>query len=157
MRRPPLQAILWDIDGTLLDSEPWHRDATIAVCRQHGYELSDQGYTATLGVAFTDLYAQLHAVRPMPLSFQAWADAITDAYLERIAEVEARASAFALVDAFARRGRRWTRMPAAARMMAENGAACGRPACPTPAGGWSRRISAPWPFRISSSPSAATT
>ncbi|CAO3423443.1 HAD family hydrolase [Azospirillum argentinense] len=104
LARPPLQAILWDIDGTLLDSEPWHQRATIAVCRLHGHALSDTDYSATLGVAFPELYARLHATRPMALTFREWADAITDLYLERIAEVEARAGALALVDAFAERG-----------------------------------------------------
>lgn len=119
MSRPPLQAILWDIDGTLLDSEPWHRAATIAVCNRHGVELSPEGHAATVGVAFPELYARLQAVKPMGLTFEAWADAITDMYLERIAEVEARASAFALVDAFARRGLRQACVSNAGRRVVE--------------------------------------
>ncbi|MBP2315187.1 HAD family hydrolase [Azospirillum soli] len=102
----PIQAILWDIDGTLLDSEPWHQHSTIAVCRRLGHEMSDADYANTLGIAFPELYARLHAARPMVLTFREWADAITDIYLERIAEVEARAGAFALVEAFASRGLR---------------------------------------------------
>jgi len=104
--RPPLQAVLWDIDGTLLDSEPWHQRATIAVCRTHGYELTDEQYAATLGIAFPDFYARLHAERPMPVSFEAWAGAITDHYIERIGQVNPRDGAFALVEAFAARGLR---------------------------------------------------
>ncbi|HYG89842.1 MAG TPA: HAD family phosphatase [Azospirillum sp.] len=104
--RPPLQAILWDIDGTLLDSEPWHQRATIAVCRTHGYELTDEQYAATLGIAFPEFYARLDAARPMPVSFASWVDAITDLYIERIGEVAPREGAFALVEAFAARGLR---------------------------------------------------
>lgn len=102
----PIQAILWDIDGTLLDSEPWHQRSTIAVCRQLGHDMSDAEYANTLGIAFPELYERLHAARPMALTFREWADAITDIYLERIAEVEERAGAFALVEAFAVRGLR---------------------------------------------------
>ncbi|WP_448202646.1 HAD family hydrolase [Azospirillum sp. sgz302134] len=97
---------MWDIDGTLLDSEPWHQRATIAVCRQHGHDMDEAQYAGSLGIAFPEFYARLNAVRPMPLSFRQWADAITDIYLERIAEVEARAGAVALVEAFAERGLR---------------------------------------------------
>ena len=102
--RPPLQAILWDIDGTLLDSEPWHQRATIAVCRSHGYEMSDAQYASTLGIAFPEFYARLHAAQPMPVSFDEWAGAITDHYIARIQQVEPRDGAFALVEAFAARG-----------------------------------------------------
>ena len=104
--RPPLQAILWDIDGTLLDSEPWHQRATIAVCRSHGYEMSDAQYASTLGIAFPEFYARLHAAQPMPVSFDEWAGAITDHYIARIQQVEPRDGAFALVEAFAARGLR---------------------------------------------------
>lgn len=104
--RPPLQAILWDIDGTLLDSEPWHQRATIAVCRGLGHDLTEEQYGSTLGIAFPDFYARLNALRPMAVTFREWADAITDIYLERLAEVEARAGAAALVEAFAARGLR---------------------------------------------------
>ena len=104
--RPPIQAILWDIDGTLLDSEPWHQRATIAVCRLHGHDLTEEQYGSTLGIAFPEFYARLCAIQPMTLSFEQWADAITDIYLERLAEVEARAGARALVEAFATRGLR---------------------------------------------------
>ena len=102
----PIQAILWDIDGTLLDSEPWHQRWTIDVCRRFGHAMSDSDYANTLGIAFPDLYARLNAARPMGVTFREWADAITDLYLERIAEVEERAGAFALVEAFAARGLR---------------------------------------------------
>ncbi|WP_431862362.1 HAD family hydrolase [Azospirillum sp.] len=104
--RPPLQAILWDIDGTLLDSEPWHQRATLAVCRSHGYDITDAQYAATLGISFPDFYARLHAERPMPVSFEQWAGAITDHYIQRIHEVAPRDGAFALVEAFAARGLR---------------------------------------------------
>ncbi|WP_029007766.1 HAD family hydrolase [Azospirillum halopraeferens] len=104
MSRPPLQAILWDIDGTLLDSEPWHQRATIAVCRAHGYDLSDADYAATLGIAFPEFYDRLHARRPMPVSFAAWVEAITDRYIAHLAHVTPRDGALALVAAFAARG-----------------------------------------------------
>lgn len=117
--RPPLQAILWDIDGTLLDSEPWHQRATIAVCRTQGYEITDEQYAATLGIAFPEFYARLHAIRPMAATFEAWADAITDHYIERITHVTPRDGAFALVEAFAARGLRQACVSNAGRRVVE--------------------------------------
>ncbi len=117
--RPPLQAILWDIDGTLLDSEPWHQRATIAVCRTHGHEISDEQYASTLGIAFPEFYARLQAVRPMEASFESWAASITDHYIERIAHVTPRDGAFALVEAFAARGLRQACVSNAGRRVVE--------------------------------------
>jgi HAD superfamily hydrolase (TIGR01509 family) len=107
MSRPvAIRAVLWDIDGTLLDSEPWHLDATVAVCAGLGYDLTAEEHTTFLGTAYSDFYAALHARRPMPVPFDDWVEAITDRYLARIAEVNPRAGAFALVEAFAARGLR---------------------------------------------------
>lgn len=105
-RRPSLRAVLWDIDGTLMDSEPWHQRATIAVCRDCGYAMTEADYAGSLGIAFPEYYARIAARHPMPLDFHAWADAITDRYLARLAEVEPRDGAFALVEEFATRGLR---------------------------------------------------
>ncbi len=102
--RPLLRAILWDIDGTLLDSEPWHQHATTVVCRRFGCVLTDEQYAATLGIAFSELYALVQAIHPMATSLEAWIDAITDCYIERIAEVTPRDGSLALVEAFAARG-----------------------------------------------------
>lgn len=105
-QRPPIRAVLWDIDGTLLDSEPHHHRATLAVCRSHGYELSAEDGARFLGCGFPEFYASLDARSPMPLPFRAWVDAITDSYLEGIAGVTPREGAFALVTAFAGLGLR---------------------------------------------------
>lgn len=104
--RPPIRAVLWDIDGTLLDSEPHHHSATLAVCRSHGYELSAEDGARFLGCGFPEFYASLDARSPMPVPFRAWVDAITDRYLEGIAGVTPREGAYALVAAFAGLGLR---------------------------------------------------
>jgi len=104
--RPPLQAVLWDIDGTLMDSEIWHQRATIAVCHACGYPLTETEYASSLGIAFPEFYARIAAQRPLPMDYHTWANAITDRYVERLAEVMPRAGAFALVEEFATRGLR---------------------------------------------------
>ena len=44
-------AVAWDVDGTLVDSEPLHLQALQAVCRAHGVDLSDFGPAPFVGVA----------------------------------------------------------------------------------------------------------
>lgn len=102
--RPPIRAVLWDIDGTLLDSEPWHHRAMIDVCRGYGVDLTEAECAASVGVAFRDYYLQLHARRPLPVAMERWADEINALYVTRVAEVRPRDGAFALVEAFAARG-----------------------------------------------------
>ncbi len=106
LSRPPLQAILWDIDGTLLDSEIWHQRATIAVCHDCGYPLTEAEYGASLGIAFPEFYARIAARQPLPMDYHTWADTITDRYMARLTDVLPRDGAFALVEEFATRGLR---------------------------------------------------
>ena len=35
------QAVAWDIDGTLIDSEPLHHEALVAACQHLGSDVSD--------------------------------------------------------------------------------------------------------------------
>ncbi len=100
----PIRAILWDIDGTLMDSEPWHQRAMVEVCRGYGHDLGDALCAASVGVAFREFYARLHAIRPLPVTLDRWADEINALYVARVAAVPPRAGAFALVEAFAARG-----------------------------------------------------
>lgn len=102
--RPPLRAVLWDIDGTLMDSEPWHQRAMVEICRGYGHDLSNALCALSVGVAFREFYAQLHAIRPLPVPVDRWADEINALYVTRVAAVPPRAGAFALVEAFAARG-----------------------------------------------------
>lgn len=72
--------------------------ATVAFCQRHGHPFSDADYDAALGTAFPELYARLHSHHPLPMPFQAWADAITDLYIDRIEEVLDRPGALAMIE-----------------------------------------------------------
>ncbi len=102
--RSPIRAVLWDIDGTLMDSEPWHQQITVNICRGYGHELSDEECHAMLGASFREIYAALHARRPFPIDLHAWADEINSQYVASVHQVRPREGAFALVEAFAARG-----------------------------------------------------
>jgi beta-phosphoglucomutase-like phosphatase (HAD superfamily) len=36
-----IRAVAWDVDGTLVDSEPLHHDALTAACRNWNVDISD--------------------------------------------------------------------------------------------------------------------
>lgn len=54
-----VRAVAWDVDGTLVDSEPLHLRALQAVCQAHGVDIADQGPTPFIGVAIADVWKQL--------------------------------------------------------------------------------------------------
>lgn len=56
---PALTAAAWDVDGTLVDSEPLHLQALHEVCRAHRVDLSDLGPTPFVGVAAPDVWRAL--------------------------------------------------------------------------------------------------
>lgn len=48
--RMPYRAVIFDLDGTLIDSERHNLEAWRLACRQHGYELEDAFYHSLVGL-----------------------------------------------------------------------------------------------------------
>jgi beta-phosphoglucomutase-like phosphatase (HAD superfamily) len=97
-----IKAIAWDIDGTLIDSEPVHHRALMAVSALHGLviEADDARF---VGVAMEDVWRVLSPQYPPELRQEAWLAEIVDAYIERARELHSIAGApeavLALADA----------------------------------------------------------
>lgn len=68
MRAFPWKAVAWDIDGTLVDSEPLHHRALVATCGEHGLDLSHLAETAFIGVHLGDVWTQLRDDLPETLA-----------------------------------------------------------------------------------------
>jgi HAD superfamily hydrolase (TIGR01509 family) len=82
MRLPPdAAAIAWDIDGTLIDSEPLHHRALVAASRGFGSDLSDLPDMAFRGVHMLDVWEILRPRLPSGLERDAWLAAIEVAYV----------------------------------------------------------------------------
>ena len=87
------RAMAWDVDGTLVDSEPLHLRALQSVCDAHGVDITDFGDTPFVGVAIGDVW-RLLATR-FESKFVQQADnaegefrrAVTQYYLEHSSEV----------------------------------------------------------------------
>ena len=88
-------AIAWDIDGTLVDSEPLHLQALLEVCRAYAVDISDFGSAPFAGVAIDEVWRQLGArfgaalgTEPARRS-EAFRCAIGEHYLARVGTLRA--------------------------------------------------------------------
>lgn len=86
-----IKAIAWDIDGTLVDSEPLHLFALNEVCRRHDVDISDLDDTHFVGVHIGNVWKELQPRFPAALSFEAWSTQLNQAFAEnsgRLVEIE---------------------------------------------------------------------
>jgi HAD superfamily hydrolase (TIGR01509 family) len=80
-------AILWDMDGTLVDSEPLHERALRAAMGLVGIEPPDDLHTRVTGMSADAVYAWLKADHGLTLEFPDWIRLKYDHYLANVAEV----------------------------------------------------------------------
>ena len=66
------RGILWDLDGTLVDSEPAHRASFAQAAASLGFELPDNFEQRVLGTNERDVYEMLQAESGLKLSFLDW-------------------------------------------------------------------------------------
>ncbi|MCF8483078.1 MAG: HAD family phosphatase [Rhodospirillum sp.] len=76
-----IRAIAWDIDGTLVDSEPLHHRALVAVCARYGLEIDpeDQSF---VGVHICDVWDHLRPKFPIAVDERRWYEQIRAYYAE---------------------------------------------------------------------------
>ncbi|MGZ3617788.1 MAG: HAD family hydrolase [Ktedonobacteraceae bacterium] len=55
----PIQAVIWDLDGVILDSADEHRRAWLRLAREEGIPMSDADFWATFGKRNDDIFATL--------------------------------------------------------------------------------------------------
>lgn len=75
-----IRAIAWDIDGTLVDSEPLHHEALIGAGRRWGVDLAGLSMDAFRGVHLPDVWAALVPRLPEGVTLAAWTAAVEDHY-----------------------------------------------------------------------------
>ncbi|MDP2802154.1 MAG: HAD family phosphatase [Phreatobacter sp.] len=76
-----IRAIAWDIDGTLVDSEPRHHRALLVASRALGVALDDLPDQAFRGVHMLDVWEVLRSRYPSDVGRDPWLDAINRAYV----------------------------------------------------------------------------
>lgn len=92
----PFQAVLWDVDGTLADSEPVHQRSFADACTELGLTLPGTFHAAILGKTDEETYEWLVETCGLDLPFDAWNARRLATYLARIDEVNPVPEAIAL-------------------------------------------------------------
>ncbi|MET3591335.1 HAD superfamily hydrolase (TIGR01509 family) [Mesorhizobium shonense] len=75
-----IKAVAWDIDGTLIDSEPLHHRALVVGTLEFGVDLSDLPESAFRGVHMQDVWAAIRPRLPSDTDARQWLDAIHTHY-----------------------------------------------------------------------------
>jgi HAD superfamily hydrolase (TIGR01509 family) len=70
----PLRAVIFDLDGTLVDSEPLARRAWAETLRPHGHVPEERDWAAVTGMTFAATHAHFSAQRPLPDAETVYAD-----------------------------------------------------------------------------------
>lgn len=82
------RAVAWDIDGTLIDSEPLHQRGLLEASLGLGADLSDLGPDPFRGVNAPDIWTMLKPRFRPGARFEAWITAIEAYYVEHASELE---------------------------------------------------------------------
>lgn len=82
-----IRAVAWDIDGTLIDSEPLHEAVLLEVSSHYGVDLSDLPENQFRGVQMPDVWKVLEKRFPASLEEEEWQNAIVERYVERAEEL----------------------------------------------------------------------
>jgi HAD superfamily hydrolase (TIGR01509 family) len=77
------RAVAWDIDGTLIDSEPLHQRSLIESGAEFGVDLSDLPDEAFRGVHMRDIWKALKPRFPKAVDRKTWIAAIERFYVAR--------------------------------------------------------------------------
>ena len=75
-----IKAVAWDIDGTLVDSEPLHLRSLMLVCKKYNIDISDLPDEYFIGVNLYGVWKELRKRFPASLTFDEWAHQINSFY-----------------------------------------------------------------------------
>ena len=75
-----IKAVAWDIDGTLVDSEPLHLRALLATCTEYGVDISDLSDDRFVGVNLHGVWEVLKERFPGNLSRERWISVLNAHY-----------------------------------------------------------------------------
>ena len=98
------RAVAWDIDGTLIDSEPLHQRGLVVASAALGVDLSDVEPEAFRGVHAIDIWKALKPRFPASSSFKTWIAAIEAYYVAHAGELVPNPGALEAMRELATRG-----------------------------------------------------
>ena len=86
-------AIAWDVDGTLVDSEPLHLRALLDTCQRYGLDLSGEPDARFLGKGIVEVWEVLRPRLPEGTPREEWLDAICSFYRREAGTLQLREGA----------------------------------------------------------------
>jgi HAD superfamily hydrolase (TIGR01509 family) len=78
------RAVAWDIDGTLIDSEPLHERALLAVCEDYIDNINEIDAESFIGIHMHDVWRILKPKFPAALNRRQWLNEIEAYYIAHI-------------------------------------------------------------------------
>jgi HAD superfamily hydrolase (TIGR01509 family) len=99
-----IRAVAWDMDGTLVDSEPLHHDALVAACANWGVDISDISNAAFHGVHMGDVWQALKSRMPASAREDDWVQANDDFYVKHRKLLKPMPRAIETIEALANAG-----------------------------------------------------
>jgi beta-phosphoglucomutase-like phosphatase (HAD superfamily) len=99
-----VSAVLWDLDGTLIDTEPLYAGVIAEVCGRFGHAFTPADNEQIFGKDGAATCSYLMSRFAMPLSGEALMRQIVDRFMASVGAEHGRAEAVALVRALAGRG-----------------------------------------------------
>lgn len=88
-----IKAVLWDVDGTLVDTEPLHLAKFAGVAKNNGITLSEDELEAMRGVADKSVWKYLKASKGLKISLDDFYDECYDYYMAHPEEIVPREGA----------------------------------------------------------------
>ena len=99
-----IKAVIWDIDGTLVDSEPLHLVALQTVCDRYRVDISDLRDDCFIGVSVHGVWNALHRRFPPDLAIDAWVDELNTIYAAGASSLAPQPGALCVIGSLASRG-----------------------------------------------------
>ncbi len=97
-------AVAWDIDGTLVDSEPLHLRTLFAICANYGVDISELPDDEFVGLGLDGVWQTLKNRFPPTLSLQDWIDELNRFYVAQADTLMPMPKAREVVAELSRRG-----------------------------------------------------
>jgi len=98
------RAVAWDIDGTLIDSEPLHERALLAVCESYIHSIDEIDAAAFIGIHMHDVWRILKPKFPAGLNRENWLNEIEAYYIAHIDQADPTPGALAIIQHLDRSG-----------------------------------------------------
>ena len=116
-----IKAVLWDMDGTLADSEALHLSTLVAVLTHHGIEASDDLHASIFGKTGREVHAYCCERFGIDFDYGQWSMARARHYLSEAPTMQPRPGALSIYRAVRAAGIRQAIVSNSSRMLLEAG------------------------------------